>query len=68
MVKVALVEPSSSTDTCLLSALSWVNNYFFLVGAASLAWETSVPVGSDAAAALRVILWPAEPPWYLQLW
>ena len=56
MVKVAPEAPSSSTGTCLVSALSWVKNYFFLVGAAPLALEVSVLVGCAIAAVLRAIL------------
>ena len=43
MVKVAPEDPSSLTSTCLVSALSWVNNCFFLVGAASLASGAPAP-------------------------
>ena len=56
MVKVALVDPSSSTGICLVSALSWVNNCFFLVGAASLASVASAPMGYAAAAVLKASL------------
>ena len=54
MVKVAPEDPSSSTSTCLVSALSWMNNCFFLVGAAPLALAVSVPAGYAAAAVLKV--------------
>ena len=53
MVKVALADPSSSTGTCLVSALSWVNNCFFLAGAAPLGSRASVLVGCATAAALK---------------
>ena len=39
MVKVAPEGLSSLTGTCLVSALSWVNSCFFLVGAAPPASE-----------------------------
>ena len=56
MVKVAPEDPSSSTGTCLVSALSWVNSCFFLVGAASLASGEPAPVGYAAAAVLKASL------------
>ena len=56
MVKVALVDPSSSTGICLVSALSWVNNYFFLAGAAPLGSGVSKSAGYAAAAVLKASL------------
>ena len=56
MVKVAPEGPSSLTGTCLVSALSWVNNCFFLVGAVSLASGAPVPTGYAAAAVLKASL------------
>ena len=53
MVKVAPVDPSSSTGTYLVSALSWVNNCFFLAGAAPLGSRASVLVGYATTAALK---------------
>ena len=53
MVKVALVDPSLSTGTSLVSALSRVNSYFFLAGAAPLGSRASVLVGCATAAALK---------------
>ena len=53
MVKVALVDPSSSTGICLVSALSWVNNCFFLAGAAPLGLGVSKPAGYADAAVLK---------------
>ena len=55
MVKVAPEDPSSLTDTYLVSALSWVNNYF-LVGAASLALGVPATAGCVAAAVLKASL------------
>ena len=56
MVKVAPEDPSSLTGTYLVSALSWVNNYVFLVGATSLASGAPAPAGCAAAAVLKTSL------------
>ena len=56
MVKVALVDPSSSTGICLVSALSWVNNCFFLAGAAPLGSGVSESAGCADAAVLKASL------------
>ena len=56
MVKVALEDPSSLTGNCLVSALSWVNSYFFLVGAVSLASGVLAPAGRAAAAVFKASL------------
>ena len=50
MVKVAPEDPSSSTGTCLVSALSWLNNCFFLAGVASLTPEMTSSAGRATAA------------------
>ena len=52
MVKVAPEDPSSSTGTFLVSALSWVNSRFFLVGAAPLASEAPAAAGYASRASL----------------
>ena len=49
-------DSSSLTGTCLVSALSWVNNCFFLVGAVSLASGAPVPAGYATAAVLKASL------------
>ena len=54
MVKVAPVDPSSSTGICLVSALSWVTNYFFLAGAAPLGPGVPESAGCADAAVLKV--------------
>ena len=56
MVKVALVDPSSSTGICLVSALSWVNNCFFLAGAAPLGSGAPALAGYADAAVLKASL------------
>ena len=56
MVKVAPEDPSSSTSTCLVTALSWVNNYFFLVSAAPFALRVLSLVDCATAAALKASL------------
>ena len=56
MVKVVLVDPSSSTGICLVSALSWVNSCFFLAGAAPLSSRVSALVGCADAAVLKASL------------
>ena len=56
MVKVAPEGPSSLTGTCLVSALSCVNNCFFLVGTAPLGLEVPASAGYAAAAVLRASL------------
>ena len=53
MVKVAPEELSSLTGTCLVSAFSWVNSCFFLVGVASLAPGALVLTGCAAATVLK---------------
>ena len=65
MVKVAPEEPSSSTGTCFVSVLSWVNNRFFLVGAASLASGAPAPTGCAAAAVLKASFGTQETLCYL---
>lgn len=47
---------SSLTGTSLVSALSWVNNCFFLVGTASLATGAPASAGCAAAAVLKASL------------
>ena len=56
MVKVASADPSSSTGICLVSALSWVNNCFFLVGAAPLGSGVPASAGCADAAVLKASL------------
>ena len=56
MVKVAPEDPSSLTGTCFVSALSWVNSCYFLVGAASLALGVPAPAGCAAAVVLKASL------------
>ena len=56
MVKVAPEGLSSLTGTCLVSALSCVNNYFFLVGATPLGLVVPASAGFAAAAVLRASL------------
>ena len=56
MVKVAPEDPSLSTGTCLVSALSWVNSCFFLAGAAPLGSRVSALAGYATAAVLKASL------------
>ena len=56
MVKVAHEGLSLLTGTCLVSALSCVNNCFFLVGMAPLGSEAPASAGYTAAAVLRASL------------
>ena len=56
MVKVAPVDPSSSTGTYLVSALSWLNNCFFLAGAALLGLGMAKTAGCATGAALKASL------------